>query len=85
MENLSYDLILGQDFHQRHGTVIVEYGGPLPALKVGKHQCRKRRKFPNSEPSDRSPCNLTAASIPPVKLFENLRPGCKPIATKSRK
>ena len=36
MEHQCSDLILGQDFQQRHGTLVIEYGGPLPALKVGK-------------------------------------------------
>ena len=85
MENLCSDIILGQDFQQRQETVVIEYGEPLPALKVEKHPLRKGLKFPNSEASERSSCNLTTASIPPAKLFKNLRPGCKPIVTKSRK
>ena len=36
MEHQCSYLILGQDFQQRHGTVVIEYGGPLPTLKVGK-------------------------------------------------
>ena len=36
MDKQCSDLILGQDFQQRHGTVVIKYGGPWPALKVGK-------------------------------------------------
>ena len=82
MENLSSDLILEQDFQQKDETFVIEYGESRTALKVGKCWFRKREKFLNSDASDRSSCNMTAASTPPVKLFENLWPGCKPIAAK---
>lgn len=58
MKNLCSDLILGKNFQQRHKTVVIKYGGALPALKVGKRRYRKRHK---------SSCNLIVASIPPVK------------------
>ena len=61
MEHQCSYLILGQDFQQRHGTVVIEYGGPLPTLKVGKCWYRRRRKFSNSVASDRSSCYLTSA------------------------
>jgi len=28
-------------------------------------------------------CTVAAANVSPTKLFENLAPGCKPVATKS--
>ena len=79
LPNLCSDLILGQDFQMKHKQVIIEYGGVLPALKVGGR--RVKRVKSKSKPT----CNLTAASVDPVSLFENMRPGCKPIAAKSRR
>ena len=52
MKNLRSELILGQNIQHRHENVVIEYGGPLPALKVGKCRYRRRCKFSNSEALD---------------------------------
>ncbi len=62
--------ILGQDFQKEHKSVIIEYGGSKPELMI-----------PKSTPV----CALSAASVEELSLFANLRPDCKPIASKSRR
>ena len=46
MENLRCDLILGQGFQQRHETVVIEYGGPLPALTQRSTNTERDTNFP---------------------------------------
>ena len=43
MAKLCSDLILGQDFQQKHKSIVTKHGGDLPALKVGNGQHQKRQ------------------------------------------
>ncbi|XP_046841983.1 uncharacterized protein LOC124436099 [Xenia sp. Carnegie-2017] len=70
LKDLCSDIILGQDFQRKHKSVVIEFGGEKPELKV-----------PNGVPV----CALAAASIEEPSLFANILPECKPIASKSRK
>ena len=70
LKDLCSDIILGQDFQKEHKSVIIEYGGSKPELMI-----------PKSTPV----CALSAASVEEPSLFANLRPDCKPIASKSRR
>lgn len=70
LKDLCSDIILGQDFQKKLKSVVIEYGGKKPELKI-----------PNITPV----CALAKASIEEPSLFANLLPGCKPIASKSRR
>ena len=70
LKDLCSDIILGQDFQKEHKSVIIEYGGSKPDLLI-----------PKSIPT----CALAAAELEEPSLFANLRPECKPIASKSRR
>ena len=85
MDKLCSDIILGQDVQSKHDSVVIDYGGRLPALKIGGRRYRSKRKSCENVNNTKAFCNLTAASVPPVKLFENLRQDCRPIAVKSRR
>ena len=65
LDNLFVDVILGQEFLEKHQHVQINFEGSEPSLKLGALSCIK---------SDVTP-----------KLFENVDPGCKSIATKSRR
>ena len=70
MENLCYDMIIGQDLQSLHQSVIITYGGTKPPLSI---------------PSIDSISVLSAASVDTPELFANLLPCCEPICTKSRR
>ena len=67
-ENLCCDLLLGGDFLQLHKKVIFEFSEKGNELTISKSNCNA----------------LTRAKVDTPSLFANLRPECKPIATKSR-
>ncbi len=69
MENLCVDILLGRDFLEFHQRVVFEFGGLVKELVVPKID----------------DCGVVAANIEAPSLFANLRPGWKPIATKSRR
>ena len=69
MKNMCNDIILGRDFLQEHQRVVFEFKGKLPDLTVSKKEI----------------CAVSKAKISTPSLFENLKPGWKPIATKSRR
>ena len=69
MKNLCADIILGLDFLNFHERVIFEMNGNMGDLIV-----------PAS-----SYCAVMASNVESPSLFSNLRSGCKPIATKSRR
>ena len=71
MKDLCAEAILGQDFFAAHKSVCFNFGGLESTLNI--------------ENSGIDTCGLTVMNITPPKLFENLTPECKPIATKSRK
>ena len=70
LNNLCSDIILGQDFQKQHKSVIFEFGGTKPELII---------------PTFTPVCAFSAASIEEPSLFTNPIPGCKPIASKSRR
>ena len=69
MPGLCADVVLGQDFLRQHKEVVIKLGGPRETLFVGKN----------------SVCGVAACEANCDRLFRNLKPECKPIATKSRK
>jgi len=69
LETLCSDIILGLDFLSQHQRLIFEFCGPSPDLVV---------------PNERT-CAVAAAAVEEVRLFANLSPRVKPIATKSRR
>ncbi|KAG1664804.1 hypothetical protein GQR58_019670 [Nymphon striatum] len=71
MSDLCADVILGRKFLSRHSKVIFHYGGPEPLLKIS---CQHQLVL-----------NVSAAKLPPPRIFEFLAPECKPVAVKSRK
>ena len=70
LKDLCSDVILGQDFQKKYNSVIIKYGGFKPEWII-----------PKLTPV----CALSAAQLEEPSLFANLRPDCKPIATKSRR
>ena len=85
MQKLCSDLLLGQDFQKQHQNVVIEYSGPLPDLNVGNKKDPNSSSLSNSEKDKTSACNVTAALLGPVSLFENLSSDCRPVAVKSRR
>ncbi|XP_076061516.1 uncharacterized protein LOC143037271 [Oratosquilla oratoria] len=69
MKDLCCGVLLGQDFQKQHQSIVIEYGGPKPTLKL---------------PDTDSYCSLAAAAVDEPSLFQHLSPNCKPIVTKSR-
>ena len=69
MSGLCADVVLGQDFLRQHKKVVIKLGGPKKSLLVGKA----------------STCGVAASEVKCNRLFRNLKPECRPIATKSRK
>ncbi|XP_076033649.1 uncharacterized protein LOC143020786 [Oratosquilla oratoria] len=69
MKDLCCGVLLGQDFQKQHQSIVIEYGGPKPTLKL---------------PDNDSYCSLAAAAVDEPSLFQHLSPNCKPIVTKSR-
>ena len=70
MENLCVDILLGRDFLERHERVIFHMGGKSADLIVSNKDC----------------CAVSIAEVETTpSLFANLKPDCKPIATKSRR
>ena len=63
------NVILGQAFMKRHNKVIFRLSGPEKRLIV-------------ESPAQ---CAVTVSKLGTYRLFRNLEPGCKPIATKSRR
>ncbi|QQP58573.1 Uncharacterized protein FKW44_003939, partial [Caligus rogercresseyi] len=73
LENLCCGVLLGQDFLSLHSHVRITFGGMLPALEVAHTDVT-------------STCALASiGGVPSPRLFSNLLPDCKPIATKSRR
>jgi len=70
LKNLCSDVLLGGDFQTQHKRVMFEFCGPDSEFVI-KNQDNL--------------CAVAAASVSPTKLFENLAPGGKPVATKSRR
>ena len=70
VENLCSDVLLGSDFHGQHKRVIFEYNGSKPDFVVNNLT---------------NICSSIISNVSPVNLFKNLLPGCRPIATKSRR
>ena len=69
LKDLCSDFILGYDFQKRHKHLTIELDGYQPDLIVSKIHY----------------CALAVASVGEMSLFANMTPGCKPIATKSRR
>ena len=69
LKDLCSDIILGHNFQKLHKSLTIDMGGTKPDLII----------------SNTSPCALSTATIDNISLFTNLLPGCKPIATKSRR
>ena len=69
LKDLCSDIILGHNFQKLHKSVTIDMGGTNPDLII----------------SNTSPRALSTATIDNISLFTNLLPGCKPIATKSRR
>ena len=69
LREICTDVLLGQDFQRQHKNVNFKYGGLKPGITLDNHEC----------------CALTAADIEEPSLFQNLLPGCKLIATRSRR
>ncbi|XP_048589516.1 uncharacterized protein LOC125573188 [Nematostella vectensis] len=69
LKNLCSDVILGLDFQRSHNSVITQFGGTQPDLKI-THEAPA--------------CALSAAEMEEPSLFANLLPDCKPVASKSR-
>ena len=70
LKYLCRDIILDQDFQKEHKNVIIECRGSKPDLMIPKFT---------------PVCALSAAQLEEPSLFENLRPDCKLIASKSRR
>ena len=70
VENLCSDVLLGSDFQGLHKRVIFEYHGSKPDFVVNNLT---------------DICSSMISNVSPVNLFKNLLPGCRPIATKSRR
>ena len=69
VDSLCTDVILGQAFMKRLNEVIFRLVGPEKRLIV-------------DSPAQ---CAVTVSKLGTYRLFRNLEPGCKPIATKSRR
>ena len=69
LKKLYNDIILDHNFQKLHKSLTIDMGGTKPDLII----------------SNTSPCALSTATIDNISLFTNLLPGCKPIATKSRR
>jgi len=77
VKDLCADAVLGHDFMRLHDSVIFQMGGYLDPLVVGQ---------------DRDPlvtrqdgfCCVSEALVNPPRVFQNIIPNCKLIATKSR-
>ena len=69
LKDLCSDIILGHNFQKLHKSLTIDMGRTKPDLII----------------SNTSPCALSTATIDNISLFTNLLPGCKPIATKSRR
>ena len=69
VDSLCTDVILGQAFMKKHNEVIFRLGGPEKRLIV-------------DSPAQ---CAVTVSKLGTYRLFRNLKSGCKPIATKSRR
>ena len=69
MPGLCADVVLGQDFLRQHKDVVIKLSCPRETLFVGKN----------------SVCGVAVCEANCDRLFRNLKPKCKPIATKSRK
>ena len=61
--------VLGQNFLRQHKEVVIKLGGSKEGLLVEKD----------------STCGVAASKVKCDRLFRNLKPECRPIATKSRK
>ncbi|KAL5255551.1 hypothetical protein ACHWQZ_G010951 [Mnemiopsis leidyi] len=73
MENLCCDMIIGHDILKRHEKLVINFGGSDPPLVIDN--------LSNSAFA----CKLSAAKIPPQRLFEFISLDAKPIACKSRR
>ena len=69
VDSVCTDVILGQAVMKRHNEVIFRLGGPEKRLIV-------------ESPAQ---CAVKVSKSGTYRLFRNLEPGCKPIATKSRR
>ena len=69
VDSLCTDVILGQAFLKKHNEVIFRLDGP------------EKRQMVDSP----AQCAVTVSKLETYRLFGNLEPGCKPIATKSRR
>jgi len=67
VEGLCTDVILGQRFMKRHRNVVFATGGFENDFVLG----------------DSSACRVAAFKTPTPRLFRNLQPSVKPVATKS--
>ena len=70
MQDSCADVILGQNFLQRHETVVFEFGGVERSLKIPAANERV--------------VALTAAKVDPPRLFEFMQPDYKPVAARTR-
>ena len=69
ISNLCADVVLGQSFLNKHSEVLLKLEGTQKRLVI-----------------DNKPyCGVSASNFRGRRLFQNLRPDHKPIATKSRK
>ena len=69
MPGLCADVVLGQDFLQQHKEVVIKLGGRRDTL------CVENDFF----------CGVSPCGADCDRLFPKFKPGCTPIATKSRK
>ena len=72
MDDLCVDVLLGRDFLELHKRIIFEledFGGKRPELVISRKET----------------CAVVKANISTSLLFSNLKPGWKPVATKSRR
>ena len=67
---LCADIVLGQSFLNIHNEVIFKLGGSQDNLIVSR---------------DSGYCGVSASKLETQRLFKNLDPGIKPIATRSRR
>ena len=73
IKDLCCDVIVGHDILKRHGKLVINFGGSDPALII------------DNLSDSAFACKLSAAKIPPSRLFEFISSDAKPIACKSRR
>ena len=73
LDNLCVDVILGNEFQDKHESITFKLNGALPALEIDYQE------------ENSAVCGLTKLNVEPPDVFANIDPDYKPIAAKSRR